>query len=224
MFSSLFASLAAKVAGVALAATVATTGALAATGTLPAPAQQTAANLFAKVGVSIPAGPSHSGATAADSIPAVTPTVTASVTPSPTPSVTPTATVTDMNHGNCVSWAAQMASSLGFTGSQHGAFVSTIARDRAALSAPVTAGGQPSSACLVEIAKAEAALRAASPTPTSTATSASNANSGSHGKSSSAPGHATPTPAPSTTAGPAGSAHSSGPLSSSVPPAHPGHS
>jgi hypothetical protein len=222
VFSSLFASLTAKVAGVALAATVATTGALAATGTLPAPAQQTAANLFAKVGVSIPEGPNHSGAAGAEGIPAVTPTVTPTLTPSPTPSVIPTSTATAMNHGNCVSWAAQMASTLGFTGSQHGAFVSTIARDDAALSAPVTAGGQPSSACLVEIAKAEAALRAASPTPTSTATGNSKSNS-SHGKSSSAPGHATPTPAPTITASPAGSGDSSGPHPS-VPPAHPGHS
>ena len=53
VFGSLFASLTAKIAGVAVASTVAA-GGFAATGTLPDPAQTAVANVVEKVGITIP--------------------------------------------------------------------------------------------------------------------------------------------------------------------------
>ena len=244
MLGSVFASLTAKVAGAALAATVATTGALAATGTLPGPAQQTAATIASKVGFTIPDGPNHQGAAGDENgHPGVTGTVTSTATPrvtgtargddhgneagnqgddhghghgitstvtgTVTGNVTTTATAV-VNHGNCVSWVAQNASLLGFTGSEHGALVSTIAKDPAAVSAPVAAGGVPDAACQAEITKAVATLHPSSPTPTTTVTASptttatasptttptngnsngqGNGNVNGHGKSANAPGH-----------------------------------
>ncbi len=202
VLGSVLASLSAKVTGVALAATVATTGALAATGSLPASAQQVASTMAAHVGVNIPDGSNHPGAQG-DNNQGVTGTVTSTAHSQDhgkgddngvTGTVTSTATDNTVNHGNCVSWAAHMASTLGFTGREHGLFVSTIAGDSLAVSAPVADNGLPGAACQAEITKAVAALRPAA-TPTATATSGTsghgqgNESNGSHGNSDNAPGH-----------------------------------
>lgn len=154
VFSSLFASLTAKIAGVAIAAAAAT-GGLAATGTLPAPAQQAVSQAASTIGIHLP---SPHG-------PAATPQ--AAHSPTPGESVTATAHdaqdgVTDtasagVNHGNCVSYAAAVADKLGMTGSLKGQFIAAVAQDTSAVSARVTGTATPDSACQVAITTAEAA-------------------------------------------------------------------
>lgn len=207
MFGTLFASLTAKIAGVALAATLATS-ALAATGSLPSPAQNAVATVAAKVGISIPDGTSAKTGDGLNGFAGVTPTVTPTVSPSIEPTgVAPTSTASGVvNHGNCVSYAAQAAGTLGLTGSQHGAFVSMIARNSAAVSSPVAAGGVPGAACQAAITQAFDALT--NPTPTATVTSTAtpakgngNGKSGQpHGNNPAARSEPSPTPEPTVSA------------------------
>jgi hypothetical protein len=169
----------AKIAGVALAAGVATTGALAATGSLPASVQQTAANVAAHVGVSIPSPADHPGKGSHQSQggkdnAAVTETVTEAAT-------------ADANHGSCVSYAARQAGTLGLTGSERGDFVSTIAKDDDAISAKVDSGDKPDAACLAAIAKAQAAAIADGAKGNSVTGTANSDNGDTHGSSGSHP-------------------------------------
>jgi hypothetical protein len=168
--SSLLASLTAKIAIATAAATAAASG-LAAAGALPAPVQQVAASVASSVGLDIPGGDA----------PAVTTTDHPDVTETEAPDVTETdhdgvtgtvkgddhegdvtGTVTP-NHGACVSFAAQKAGSLGFEGSQKGAFVSMIAQDPTAVSVKIGEDSKPDAACQAAIDKAKAAVSAASP-------------------------------------------------------------
>ena len=163
VLSSLFASLFAKIAGVAIAAAAAT-GGLAAAGALPAPAQQAISHAASTVGLHVPS-PEH--------------TSSASEQPGHTPSLAPTSTVaegkaepkssedahhagvsstaSDANHGACVSYAASVADRLGMTGSLKGQFISALAEDASARSAKVSDGGEPDAACQAAIDKAKAA-------------------------------------------------------------------
>lgn len=172
VFSSLFASLTAKILTVALAAAAAT-GGLAAAGSLPAPAQQAAADVASTIGITLPS-PHHEAA--------VTGTVTGTVqgdhddhgvsgtVNGDDHEVSGTAhgddhgvsgTVTSVvNHGNCVSFAAHIASSLGLTGQQKGQFISTVAQNSSAVSAKVAEGGLPDPACQAALVAAKAAVGA----------------------------------------------------------------
>lgn len=162
VFSTLFASFTAKIAGVAIAATAAT-GGLAAAGVLPAPAQQAVSQAAATVGITLPA-PHHEAA----EVPRPTSTVTETTEPEDSPvtgtvGVQPTSTaVPAPNHGDCISYATGIASSLGFTGSEKGDFISTLAKDRSALSAQVASGGTPDTACQDAIDKAETEVNGSS--------------------------------------------------------------
>ena len=161
VFSSLFASLSAKIAGVAVAATAAA-GGLAATGGLPAPAQQAVSQAASTIGIHVPSGEhtssgSASSASSKPTHPAPTSTV-GDENAAPTPTVAPvSSTASEANHGACVSYAADVAASLGMTGSLKGQFISALAQDPSALSAKVSEGGTPDAACLAAIAKAKAA-------------------------------------------------------------------
>ena len=161
VFSSLFASLTAKILTVALAAAAAT-GGLAAAGSLPAPAQQAAADVASTIGITLPT-PHHEAA--------VTATVTTTVqgdhddhgvsgtVNGDDHEVSGTAS-SAVNHGNCVSFAAHIASSLGLTGDQKGKFVSTVAKDPTAVSAKVAEGGLPDPACQASLVAAKTAVSA----------------------------------------------------------------
>jgi hypothetical protein len=150
VLSSLFASLFAKIAGAVVVA-LAATGALAAAGALPAPAQQAVATVASTVGIQLPSPHAAPTATVGDENAAVTATMTGT-----TSTVTSTAT-TVINHGNCVSYAASIAGSLGMTGSLKGSFLSGVAQDSSAVSAPVPANGTPDAHCETAILKAKAA-------------------------------------------------------------------
>lgn len=154
VLSSLFASLFAKIAGAVVVA-LAATGALAAAGALPAPAQQAVATVASTVGITLPS-PHSIHASTNDAAPTSTVTGTVSVTGTVTGTVTSTATSV-VNHGNCVSYAASIADSLGMTGSLKGSFISGVAQDSSAVSAPVPANGKPDAACETAILKAKAA-------------------------------------------------------------------
>ena len=165
VLSSLFASLFAKIAAVAIAAAAAT-GGLAAAGALPAPAQQAISHAASTVGIHVPS-PDHtspaSGPSAHSPSPAPTSTV-AEGKAEPEPKSTEDAddadvseTASDANHGACVSYAASIADSLGMTGSLKGQFISALAKDSSALSAKVSDGGKPDAACQAAIDKAKAA-------------------------------------------------------------------
>jgi len=202
--SSLLASLTAKIALATAAATAAASG-LAAAGALPAPVQQVAANVASTVGLDIPGGapsqPSVTTTTHDGDQPEVTETEKPDVTETEKAEVTATAkgddnedvtgTVKTANHGACVSFAAHEAESLGFEGSQKGAFVSMVAQDPTAVSVKVGEDGKPDAACQASIDKAKAAVGAESPkkghgeadgedgTPTSTVTSGDDHHEGS---------------------------------------------
>ena len=211
VLSSLFASLTAKIAGVAVAA-VAATGGLAAAGALPGPVQQAVSSAAAAIGVQLPTpapavtgtvgtptgtvtgttgdGQDVSGTTTDGG--GVTSTVGGSVTG------TVTGTVTGANHGNCVSYAAHLAGSLGFSGRDHGQFVSTVARDSSAISQPVTGTATPDAACMTAIDSAKASLGTGAGTgggpvtgtvtPTVSPATKSHGNGNSHGKGKSSKG------------------------------------
>ncbi|HEU5002932.1 MAG TPA: hypothetical protein VFW71_09150 [Actinomycetota bacterium] len=172
VFSSLFASLTAKILTVALAAAAAT-GGLAAAGSLPGPAQQAVADAASTIGITLPT-PHHdavtvtaegdqdgqgvsgtvgvSGTMKGDDDHEVSGTVNGD-------DVSGTATAA-VNHGNCVSFAAHAASTLGLKGSQKGQFVSFVAQDASAVSAKVAEGGTPDAACQVALVAAKAAVGA----------------------------------------------------------------
>ena len=181
MLSSLFASLSAKIAGAAIAATAAA-GGLAAAGALPAPAQQAVSRAASTVGVNLPTPQLGSSAPAREAhapSPAPTSTVThgnaaptstvAGDRAAPTSTVThgnagPTSTVSDAaNHGDCVSYATNVAASLGLSGSEKGQFVSDVAQDATAVSIGVSGGGKPDAACQASIDRASAGAHASSP-------------------------------------------------------------
>jgi hypothetical protein len=161
VLSSLFASLFAKIAGVAIAAAAAT-GGLAAAGVLPAPAQQVVSHAASTVGIHVPSHasstseePGHSSSRAPTSTVAEgkdEPTSTAAAG-----NAAGSSTDSDANHGACVSYAASVADSLGMTGSLKGQFMSLLAKDSSARSAKVAAGGKPDAACQAAILKAKAA-------------------------------------------------------------------
>ena len=171
VLSSLFASLVAKIAGVAIAAAAAT-GGLAAAGALPAPAQQAVASAASTVGIHLPS-PQASASAQASHAPSTAPTSTARGDNDPTSTARgdndPTSTARGDNdsvtgtvasgvtHGNCVSYATGVAASLGMTGSLKGQFIAAIAQDPSAKSTEVAAGGQPGGACQAAITKAAAA-------------------------------------------------------------------
>jgi len=171
--SSLLASLTAKIAIATAAATAAASG-LAAAGALPAPVQQVAASVASSVGLDIPGGQPAVTTTDHDGDhPEVTETESADVTETDHDGVTGTVkgddhegdvtgTVTP-NHGACVSFAAHEAGSLGFEGSQKGAFVSMVAQDPTAVSVKIGEDSKPDAACQAAIDKAKAAVSAASP-------------------------------------------------------------
>ena len=193
VLSSLFASLAAKIAGVAVAA-VAATGGLAAAGALPAPAQQAIASAASSVGFSLPSPGDGSPATQGQATghrrgAAPTSTVSDGVTghrrgtastSTASDGVTETVEASGVNHGNCVSYATSIAASLGFSRPEKGQFVSAIAQDHTAMSAPVTGTATPAAACQAAIDKAKAATTASS-----------------HGKPDSVKGSANDNPTPS---------------------------
>jgi hypothetical protein len=101
----------------------------------------------------------------------LTPPTSTTTPTSTTPTVTP-----PVNHGNCVSFAAHIASSLGFSDDARDQFISAVARDDTAVSAKVPDGGKPDAACQSAIDKAKASVTASAQTeehpdtPTSTAT------------------------------------------------------
>lgn len=72
-----------------------------------------------------------------------------------------------VNHGRCVSFAAQAADKLGLEGKAKGDFISAVARNEDAVSDTVPDGAKPDAAC------AAAILRAAKDAKTSSVTSAS---------------------------------------------------
>jgi hypothetical protein len=163
VLSSLFASLFAKIAGVAIAAAAAT-GGLAAAGALPAPAQQVVAHAASTVGIHVPSS-EHASSTSEEPLHPPTPAPTSTVAEGkdePTSTASPgdaagSSTDSDANHGACVSYAASVADSLGMTGGLKGQFMSVLARDSSARSAKVAAGGKPDAACQAAILKAKAA-------------------------------------------------------------------
>lgn len=163
VLSSLFASLFAKIAGVAIAAAAAA-GGLAAAGALPAPAQQAISQAASTVGIHVPS-PEHASSTPEESGHSPSPAPTSTVTagkgePKSTPAdgnAAESSPDSDTNHGACVSYAASIADSLGMTGSLKGQFMSALARDSSAQSARVLAGGKPDAACQAAIVKAKAA-------------------------------------------------------------------
>ena len=163
MLSSLFASLFAKIAGVAIAAAAAT-GGLAAAGALPAPAQQVVSHAASTVGIHVPS-PEHASSTPEEPGHSPSPAPTSTVAegkdePASTPAADNAAGSSkdsDANHGACVSYAASVADSLGMTGSLKGQFMSLLAKDSSARSAKVSAGGKPDAACQAAIVKAKAA-------------------------------------------------------------------
>ena len=204
MLSSLFASLSAKIAGVAIAAAAAT-GGLAAAGALPAPAQQAVSQAASTIGVNLPT-PQHGSSASTRAAHAPSPTPTSTVThrnaiptstvardeDAPTSTAThgntaPTSTASDaVNHGNCVSYATSVAASLGLSGSEKGQFISDVAQDATAVSGGVSSGGKPDAACQASIDKAKAGASSpgqsgathgkVEPTATSTVTSGSGNN------------------------------------------------
>jgi len=214
VLSSLFASLFAKIAGVAIAVAAAT-GGLAAAGALPAPAQQAVSHAASTVGIHMPS-PEHASSVSEQPAhsPSPAPTSTAAEgktepEPKSTEDGHPAAdssTGSDANHGACVSYAASVADSLGMTGSLKGQFISALAKDSSARSAKVSDGGKPDAACQAAIEKAKAA--ATSPgqgedngshgkpgvTATATAGTDDHPNSTDHPGASDHPG-ATPSPA-----------------------------
>ena len=117
VLSSLFASLFAKIAGVAIAAAAAT-GGLAAAGALPGPAQQAVSHAASTVGIHVPS-PEHASSTSEqpDHSPSPAPTSTATEgKPEPkssedTHNTAVSSTDSDANHGACVSYAASVADS-----------------------------------------------------------------------------------------------------------------
>ena len=162
VLSSLFASLFAKIAGVAIAAAAAT-GGLAAAGALPAPAQQAVSHAASTVGIHVPS-PEHASPTPEhphSPSPAPTSTVAeGKAKPTSIPAAGHAAESSpdsDTNHGACVSYAASVAESLGMTGSLKGQFISALAKDSSARSAKVSDGGKPDAACQAAIDKAKAA-------------------------------------------------------------------
>jgi hypothetical protein len=246
MFSTLFASLTAKIAGVAVAA-MAAAGGLAAAGALPSPAQQAMASAASTIGIHLPSphtspSPQASGAAAPGEAPTGS---TTGVTGTANEGVTGTASA-GVNHGNCVSYATGIASSLGLTGSQKGQFVAAVAQDSSAVSAQVTGTATPDAACQTAIDSAKTAALAGSPgqsgshkpsgvtgTASATAGPANNPTGNGQGSNASshpgagdlpapvvstAPGASLPTAAPTPTTGsnPAGS------TASTAPSGHPG--
>lgn len=172
VFSSMFASLTAKIVGLAVAAAAAT-GGLAAAGSLPGPAQQAVASVASTVGINLPT-PHHddavSGTVVEQEDHGVTGTVSGTVRGDDDVSGTVSddhgehdvsGTATAVNHGNCVSYAAQIASTLGLKGNQKGVFVSTVAQDSSAVSAKVAKGGTPDAACATALVAAKTAALSA---------------------------------------------------------------
>jgi hypothetical protein len=163
VLSSLFASLFAKIAGVAIAAAAAT-GGLAAAGALPAPAQHVVSQAASTVGIHVPS-PEHASSTSEEPGHSPSPAPTSTVAegkdePTSTPAsgnAAGSSTDSDANHGACVSYAASVADSLGMTGSLKGQFMSALAKDSSARSAKVPAGGKPDAACQAAILTAKAA-------------------------------------------------------------------
>jgi len=147
VFSSLFATLSAKIAGVAIAATAAA-GGLAAAGALPAPVQSAVASAASNVGLNLPNPNADKGQDQKESN-----------TPG-APSSTASAEASGVNHGNCVSYAASLVDSLGLSGRAKGTFTSDVAKDSSAVSAKVPDGGKPDHACQVAIDKAKADAKA----------------------------------------------------------------
>ena len=165
MLSSLFASLFAKIAGLAIAAAAAT-GGLAAAGALPAPAQHAISHAASTVGIHVPS-PQHSSSVSEQPGHSPSPAPTSTVAegkaePEPKSSEDAhhagvSSTASDANHGACVSYAASVADRLGMTGSLKGQFISALAKDASARSAKVSDGGEPDAACQAAIDKAKAA-------------------------------------------------------------------
>lgn len=160
VFSTLFASLTAKVAGVAIAAAAAT-GGLAAAGALPGPAQQAVSDAAATIGIHIPS-PHGSTSTQVTTTASSAANDHASVTGTAHGGVTATAAA-GINHGNCVSYASSVAGTLGLTGSAKGQFVADVVKDSSAVSAQVTGTTTPDPACQNAITAAAAAAQAAAP-------------------------------------------------------------
>ena len=247
MLSSLFASLFAKIAGVAIAAAAAT-GGLAAAGALPAPAQQVVAHAASTVGIHVPS-PEHASSTSEESVhpPTHAPTSTvAEGKDEPTSTASPgtaagSSTDSDANHGACVSYAASVAGSLGMTGSLKGQFMSALARDSSARSAKVAAGGKPDAACQAAILKAKAAAMTpgkgedgssdGKPGVTATATAGPNDHAGAtdHPDSNDHPGNTdhpgvTATATPGATEHPGEGSNPTGNPAGGSPTNHPGKS
>jgi hypothetical protein len=163
VLSSLFASLFAKIAAVAIAAAAAT-GGLAAAGALPAPAQQAISHAASTVGIHVPSL-QHSSSVSGQPVHSPSPAPTSTMAegkaePKPTEdahNADASPTASDANHGACVSYAASVADSLGMTGSLKGQFISALAKDPSARSAKVSDGGKPDAACQAAIDKAKAA-------------------------------------------------------------------
>ena len=145
VLSSVFVSLSAKIAGVAIAATAAA-GGLAAAGALPAPVQSAVASAASNVGLNLPNPNADKGQDQKESHAPGAPTSMASDEAS------------GVNHGNCVSYAAGLVDSLGLSGRAKGEFMSDIAKDSKAVSAKVPDGGKADKACqtAIDAAKADA--------------------------------------------------------------------
>jgi hypothetical protein len=204
VLSSLFASLTAKIAGVAIAAAAAT-GGLAAAGALPAPVQQAVASAASNVGINLP-NPNATKGLAEKAVHAPGPAPTSTVA---SDNAAVTATASDsVNHGFCVSYATSIATSLGLSGSEKGQFISAVSQDPSALSAQVSTGGTPDAACQTSIDKAKAAVSApgqsgathGKPAVTATATAGAGNNPTGYGQTS----HPGATSNPGTGANPTG--------------------
>jgi hypothetical protein len=236
VFSTLFASLTAKIAGVAVAA-VAATGGLAAAGALPSPAQQAVASAASTIGIHLPSphtslSPQASSAVAPGE--ATPGSDSTGVTGTANEGVTGTASA-GVNHGNCVSYAAGIASSLGLTGSQTGQFVAAVAQNSSAVSAQVTGTATPDAACQSAIDSAKATALTGSPgqsgthkpsgvtgTAAAPAGAASNPTGTGQGANPGTGDHsgAGNLPAPVVSTAPGGTLPTAAP--STAPPAHPG--
>lgn len=98
---------------------------------------------------------------------------------------TVTGTASDVNHGHCVSFAAHNAAKAGLSGNQVGIFVSTVARDKLAVSAEVGDNAMPDASCLTAMLTAKAAALAGGGSVSGTATPSHGEQDGGHGKSGS---------------------------------------
>ena len=72
-----------------------------------------------------------------------------------------------VNHGRCVSFAAQAADKLHLTGEDRGDFISTVARNDDAVSDTIPDGAKPDAACRAAITKAANAAKSSSVTSAS---------------------------------------------------------